>query len=185
MLVKKFILVIQSLMVSLNFKLKTKDNDTDGCESCKSFQFDYEMVREICKTGSKIPLLSLQQAYDLLRSLKPSVCDHWSVSAAHYLHGGSSALKHFHFIINAAIEDISNVECDEINTAHACVLYKGHKKDKKKAISYRTISNCPFISNALDVYVRGLSIAEWDSARADVQFLGPGTLSNQNNNIFN
>ena len=62
--------------------------------------------------------------------------------------------------------------CDESNVAHASVLFKGHNKDKTLASSYRTISTCPFLSKALDYYVRELSIPEWTAAKPETQFLG-------------
>ena len=61
-----------------------------------------------------------------------------------------------------------------MNDAHASILYKGHSKDKTKASSYRTISTCPFLSKALDYYVREMSLPEWSEAQAETQFLGAG-----------
>ena len=156
-------------------KLKTElDPEIENCSSCESFQFDYKLIREICHIGDKIPPLNLISAEELLHSLKPSVCDHWNVSAAHYINGGPIALKHYQLLINSALEDIENTTCDEFNTAHACILYKGHQKDKSLATSYRTISTCPFIAKSCDTYIRSLSVEDWHNARADVQFLGPG-----------
>ena len=40
------------------------------------------------------------------------------------------------------------------------------------ANSYRTISNCPFLSKALDFYIRELSILDWEESRPETQFLG-------------
>ena len=155
--------------------MKTQlDPATQNCESCDSFKFDHKLIIELCKAGEKIPPLSLIEAEKLLHSVKPSVCDHWSVSANHYINGGPVALKHFKLIINLAIEDIENTTVDEVNTAHACILFKGHQKNKNLASSYRTISSCPFIAKCLDTYIRNLSVDDWDSAKAEVQFLGPG-----------
>ena len=155
--------------------LKTKlDPATENCSTCHSFKFDYKLIREICKAGEKIPPLSLIEAEKLLHSLKPSVCDHWSVSANHYINGGPIALKHFQLLMNLAFDDIENTTVDEVNTAHACILYKGHQKDKSLASSYRTISSCPFIAKACDTYIRNLSVDDWHDARSEVQFLGPG-----------
>ena len=61
-----------------------------------------------------------------------------------------------------------------MNDAHASIMYKGHSKDKTKASSYRTISTCPFLSKALDYYVREMSLPEWSEAQAETQFLGAG-----------
>ena len=122
----------------------------------------------------KIPPLSLIEAEKLLHSIKPSVCDHWSISANHYINGGPVALKHFQELFNLALKDIENTTVDEMNVAHACILFKGHQKSKNLASSYRTISTCPFISKCCDTYIRNLSLDDWHNARSDVQFLGPG-----------
>ena len=81
--------------------------------------------------------------------------DIFSITALHYLNGGFEALNHFQFILNAIIENIANAEIPEINTVHAHILYKGHKKDKTVDSSYRTISTCPFIAKCLDTYSAG------------------------------
>ena len=104
--------------------------------------------------------------------MKANVCDHFNVSALHYIHGGPHAVQHFQLLINSAIDDIEKTTCDEFNDAHACILYKGHSKDKTLASSYRTISSCPFVAKALDFYVRELSIDEWNDAQPETQFLG-------------
>ena len=54
------------------------------------------------------------------------------------------------------------------------MTYKGHKKPRTMANSYRTISTCPLLSKALDLYVKQLSMNEWDEGWSRVQFLGPG-----------
>ena len=153
-------------------RLKTLNDDTKSCPSCEQYKFDYNLIRELSKSGDTIPLLNIEEAEKLLYSLKPSVCDHYSISSLHYLHAGPLGIKHFQFLINSAIRNIENTTCDEFNTAHACVLYKGHQKDKSLANSYRTISTCPFLAKSLDFYIRELSSSEWIAAQADTQFLG-------------
>ena len=152
--------------------LKTIKPDVKNCTSCEPFLFDYELIRELSKAGDKIPLISPERAESLLHCLKPSVCDHFDISALHYIHAGPHGVKHFQFLLNSAIENIENTTCEEFNTAHACILYKGHLKDKTLAKSYRTISTCPFIAKALDFYIRELSHSDWAAAQADTQFLG-------------
>ena len=154
--------------------LKTKDLQLDDCHSCHSMTRDYNIIREICKAGLKIPSISIQQADELLRSLRPSVYDHWNISPSHFLNAGPAGILHFQFLMNSAINEIENTECDELNMAHACILYKGHSKDKTLASSYRTISTCPFLAKALDTYIRSLSVDDWQDGRSEVQFLGPG-----------
>ena len=156
-------------------ELKSKeDSSIESCRTCSSFKFDYNLIIEICQAGERVPPLSLKDAESLLHSLRPSVCDHWNTSASHYINGGPVALKHYQMLLNIAIENIDFTNVDEINTAHACVLYKGHKKDKTQASSYRNISTCPFLAKSLDTYIRSLSSSDWAMARSSSQFLGTG-----------
>ena len=89
----------------------------------------------------------------------------------HYLHAGPEGLDHFHILMNAVIEDVNLSGHKALTSIYAVVLYKGHGKDKKNARSYRTISTCPLLAKALDVYVRGLSEDDWNAIEAETQFL--------------
>ena len=60
----------------------------------------------------------------------------------------------------------------ELNTAHAVVLHKGHGKTRSLSSSYRTISSCPFIAKALDIYLGELSKDDWKEVQAPTQFQG-------------
>ena len=51
------------------------------------------------------------------------------------------------------IKNVNLSKLEELNTVWACILYKGHWKDKESDRSYRTISTCPILAKALDVYV--------------------------------
>ena len=111
--------------------------------NAKTFLEDHRHVIEIAKAGKNIPLLSYDQAESLLRRIRPSVADYYSVTAAHYLNGGQVAITHFQFLINTLLKNIELASLEEVNTAHAVVLHKGHGKDAHQATSYRTISSCP------------------------------------------
>ena len=147
--------------------LKTMKPETKNFEACQNFKFDYELIKEISKAGDTIPKISIEKAEELLHSLKPNVFDHFSISALHYINGGPLAIKHFQLIFNLAIDDIENTTCEELNNAHACILYKGHSKDKTLAGCYRTISTCPFVAKSLDYYIRDISIDDWHAAIAE------------------
>ena len=43
------------------------------------------------------------------------------------------------------------------------------------ARSYRTISTCPLVAKALDIYLRDLNIDTWNADQAPTQYLGEGT----------
>ena len=91
---------------------------------------DYENILEISAQGQKIPPISEQKASEILKKIKPNVKDLYSISANHYINAGEAGLKHFHLLLSALIEDVSSLTISEINAVHACILFKGHNKDK-------------------------------------------------------
>ena len=101
--------------------------------------------------------------------------DYFSITALHYLNAGATGHDHFHFLLNAVISEINIASLPELNTIYAHVLYKGHGKDKTSERAYRTISTCPLISKAADMYVRELSKDDWNLKQADTQFQGEGS----------
>ena len=62
-----------------------------------------------------------------------------------------------------------------MNTAWACILYKGHLKDKESDPLYRNISTCPFWAKCADVYAGKLYGEGWASVQAETQFQGEGS----------
>ena len=170
-------------------KTYTEDNVADGfydsiselksiseitATSFERFAEDHRHIVEICKSGAKVPEITLVKAEALLKKIRPGVSDIFSITAAHYLHGGDTTLKHFQFLINTVLKNIELSSIDELNRAHAVILHKGHKKDKSLASSYRTIASCPFISKAVDIYLGELSKEDWDACQASTQFQGSG-----------
>ena len=53
----------------------------------------------------------------------------------------------------------NNASLEELNLADGLILYKGHSKDKTSDRAYRTNSSCPFLSKAIDLYLREFSIS--------------------------
>ena len=100
--------------------------------------------------------------------------DFFSITASHYLNGGHAGILHFQFLVNKVLENIEIASIKELNTAHAIVLHKGHDKDKNLSSSYRTISSCPFIAKAADIYLGHLSKDDLKLAQAATQFQGEG-----------
>ena len=93
----------------------------------------------------------------------------------HFNFAGPSGWRHFHLLINSLIADINNTCIEEINIAYACILFKGHGKEKTSARSYRTISTCPQVAKGLDIYVKELNLDGWNEDQSDVQFQGEGS----------
>ena len=136
---------------------------------------DYRNIMMICKEGSKIAEISEVDAINLLFSLKPNVADFFAVTPYHYISAGPHGWNHFRFLLNILINDINLTKVVEINRAYACVLFKGHGKDRNSSRSYRTISSCPVIAKALDLHVRNIFIESWNRSQAATQYQGHGS----------
>ena len=157
-------------------KLKSKNKETIGSSQYfADFQSDYWNILQICKTGSSIPEISENDAFNLLQKMKPDVADYFSITPNHYNYAGPAGWKHFHFLLNTLISDVNNTDITEINIIYAIILFKGHNKNKQSDRSYRTISTCPVIAKALDLYIRDLHVTSWNNNQADCQFQGEGS----------
>ena len=153
-------------------ELKTEPVKLPTSADYPNFAHEYNLILDICRAGCKIPPVSREKASSLLKSIRNNVIDLHNITALHYLYAGDAGLDHFRFLINTVIENISLANMRDLNSTYACVLYKGNGKDRETARSYRTISICPTISKALDLYVRDLSIGDWNMAQADTQYQG-------------
>ena len=140
----------------------------------QNFLTDHKNIIEICKAGKKIPPLSVEEARKLLKSIKSSVTDLFSISSLHYINGGDIAVEHFCLLLNAVLGHFENFVLAELNSVYAIILHKGHGKDKHSDRSYRTISSCPFLAKCADIYVGSLSATSWSSATAETKFQRKG-----------
>jgi hypothetical protein len=69
--------------------------------SFQSASDSYENILKICKSGSKVPPVSLDIAEEILKSIRPSVNDFYSITAAHYINSGKAGLAHFSYLLNS------------------------------------------------------------------------------------
>ena len=104
------------------------------------------------------------------------VSDVYNITPSHFLNAGVAGCRHFHLLLKALLDDVENTTIDEVNTAYACILFKGHSKDRTSSRSYRTISTWPVIAKALDLYIHDLYKFYWNSDKADTQYQGEGRL---------
>ena len=156
--------------------LKTRNSTVlNDSEIYSSFNEDYKNIIEISKHGTKIPNITEKEAFKLLHKMKPNVIDLYGVTINHYKYGGPAGWYHFYILLNFLIDDISNTVIEEVNTVHAIILFKGHEKSRTSDRSYRTISTCPQVAKALDLYVRDLNITKWNKDQATTQFQGEGS----------
>ena len=107
--------------------------------------------------------------------MKKNVTDIFSITALHYLNAGNEGLTHFNFLLNAIIANVNNATLEELNLVLGLILYKGYNKEKTSDRAYRTISTCPFIAKATDLYLRDLYQHQWDNCQADTQYQGHGS----------
>ena len=147
----------------------------DSSAHFKEFTEDYQNILKICSTGKPIPPISESKSFNILQKMKPNTMDFFSITSQHYINAGSVGIKHFNLLLNALISDVDNLTITEVNIVFAKVLFKGHEKDKTSDRSYRTISICPLIAKALDLYVRELNIEAWNDDQSEVQFQGEGS----------
>ena len=132
----------------------------------------YDHIMKLASCGRKIPLISLADGEKLLRGLRPSVMDYFSITSLHFLHIGLEGIFHFIFLLNTIISQINSSSIPELNTIWANILHKGHNKDPELDRSWRTISCCPIIAKALDTYMVELYDVGWSDVQASTQFQG-------------
>ena len=136
---------------------------------------DYKYILEICKNKLDLPRLSVKTSTEILNRMKASVNDLFSITPAHYLNAGDFGKVHFNFLLNTIIDDVNQASIDELNACYALLLHKGHDKPKTRDTAYRTISTCPVLARALDLYIRDLHQDKWSSCQAPTQYQGQGS----------
>ena len=157
---------------------RLKCPDMNQITSTPEFQAtlsDYENIIKICRSGAKIKPISTSESIDILYSIRADVNDFFSITANHFIHAGLAGIQHFHYIVSTVINNVNLSSLNELNTAWACIIYKGHQKDRESDRSYRNISCCPFISKAIDIYVGRLNSPGWSACQAPTQFQGEGS----------
>ena len=155
---------LSSLKTRSNLDLLTSD-----------FNEDYLNILDICEYKKDLPNISVADSFELLRRMKNSVNDLNSISTLHYLNAGKEGVIHFHFILNSIIDDVNTASIDELNSVYALLLHKGHSKPQNLSNSYRTISTCPVVSTALDLYIRDIYLDTWSKEQASTQYQGQGS----------
>ena len=115
---------------------------------------DYKYILEICQKKRDLPSIPLSTSTKILHDMKKSVTDYYSITPSHYLNAGDAGLDHFNHLLNCIIADVNNASVEELNACYALLLHKQHGKSRNLDKAYRTISTCPLLSKALDLYIR-------------------------------
>ena len=183
--------VIESLKVGpkVYHGKAVSDGFFDSMSSIKSCNFEllsddphiaehlsnHEHILKLCKDKRTIPSIDLTTSTELLRRMRKDVSDIFSITALHYLNAGNEGLSHFNLLLNAIIVNVNNATLEELNLVLGLILYKGHNKEKTSDRSYRTISTCPFMAKAVDLYLHDLFHNHWDNCQAETQYQGHGS----------
>ena len=149
--------------------LKTREMEA-GNETLFDQMDDYRNILDICKMKRDLPNISLIDSSNILRKMKANVNDIYCVTTLHYINAGNDGIEHFNFLLNCIIDDINNASIEELNSIYALLLHKGHGKPKTVSNAYRTISTCPLLSKAMDLYIRDLHISKWNKQQAETQY---------------
>ena len=91
----------------------------------------YTHIMQICESGSKIPPISLEESTKIIFGVKAEVNNFCSITANHFIYAGPQGIENFHFLLATLIDDLNHITLDELNSAWACISYKGHQKDKE------------------------------------------------------
>ena len=110
-------------------------------------------ILKLCQDKHNIPPVSSAVAASLLIRLKKNVSDLYSITVLHYSNAGQEGIDHFQCLLNNIITEVNNAIIQELNTTYGIILYKGHNKEKTSNRAYRTISTCPLLAKALDLYL--------------------------------
>ena len=157
-------------------QLKTRDpGKLESSPHFKNVASEFLSILELCKSGKPLPQITREKSLQILQRMSPDVNDFFGVTPNHYNYAGPTGWDHFYRLLNALIDDISNITIFEVNAVHACIYFKGHGKDKSSSRSYRTISTCPVVAKALDLFIRDLSLDVWNKDQAETQFQGEGS----------
>ena len=155
--------------------LKMKTVNTSQPTSMTQHLEDYHHILELCQCKVDLPRISPEDSTRILKSMKANVNDFFNLTPAHFINAGDVGLEHFNFLLNCIIEDVNNATIDELNSCYALLLYKGHGKVRTNDNAYRTISTCPLLSKAIDIYIRDLHQDKWNAQQAPTQYQGEGS----------
>ena len=139
-----------------------------------SWSEDYKNILKLSQNKKDLPAISLRKSNKILFRMKKSVLDFWSVTPLHFCNAGTQGHLHFNFLMNQVILNINNSTVKELNTVYALLLHKGHGKCRTSDRSYRTISSCPVLAKALDMYIQDLFAPQWNAVQATTQYQGGG-----------
>ena len=110
------------------------------------------MKDEDCK---KIPKMKLSDLENILnKELKNrKACDIYKLTAEHLKYCGNEAKVVLLNLLNDIIENMYYLECPQVKAGLGSAAYKGRKKPRSLASSYRRITVTPQIGSLLDRYI--------------------------------
>ena len=92
----------------------------------EKFNEDHKHIITVWKSGNKISRITKFEAYLLLKSIRPNVSDFFYITANHYLYCWGVTVNHFQIFLNILFDNIELAAAEEMDKAHAAILYKRH-----------------------------------------------------------
>ena len=83
--------------------LKSRPISSTASDDSFNIKEDYRNILNICQNKKNLPNISLSDSFKLLRRMKNTVNDLYSISTLHYLNAGNEGVVHFHFLSSCAI----------------------------------------------------------------------------------
>ena len=80
---------------SISSLKKVDEHVLSMSDSYLSATENYKNILKICTSATKVPSITIDQAEKLLKTLRPSVNDFYSITSSHYLNSGRAGLEHF------------------------------------------------------------------------------------------
>ena len=130
----------------------------DNCPYFKEASDIFNHIMNLPKDLPKIPPISMSDGERILRRLKPSVIDYYSITSHHFLHLGQAGLLLFVSLMNLVLRHVRHASVEELNNVFATILFKGGHKEPELDKSWRTISCCSLIAKAISSVAASTSI---------------------------
>ena len=61
----------------------------------------YTHIIKLASSGARLPTITLAKGEEMLRKLRSTVMDFFSLTSLHFLHLGEEGVQHFVFLLNA------------------------------------------------------------------------------------
>ena len=134
----------------------------------------YEAILQRCLESTPIPEVNYETEHNFPSKLKPHITDYSSDPNALSCHC-CVGINCFKELLNLLIRNVALGNLLEINSVWSYMLYKDRSRPCDLGNSWRTISSCPLVSKAMDMYVITFHKPQWYASCAPTQYMKPSS----------